>query len=118
MVNRPTINKIDVFDASMPADIEFCWQGIQPYASRLYIYESDASSESSQPVFTQYCESIRLRQQIPANTQKNSHSYYAVIILYDYRTAFNIDNRCGRIAGDIADIGYNSRCVRNIMQIH
>ena len=83
MVNRPTINKIDVFDASMPADIEFCWQGIQPYASRLYIYESDASSESSQPVFTQYCESIRLRQQIPANTLKNSHSYYAVIILYD-----------------------------------
>lgn len=83
MVNRPTINKIDVFDASMLADIEFCWQGIQPYASRLYIYESDTSSESSQPVFTQYCESIRLRQQIPANTLKNSHSYYAVIILYD-----------------------------------
>ena len=39
---KPIVNKITPFDAEMDKEIGFAWNGSQPYANRLVIYNADS----------------------------------------------------------------------------
>ena len=78
-MSKPTINKIQPFDAAREAFIAFCWSGFQIYSNRIIIRDS----ASMNVVYDQTVPSMSLRHDISANILENGKTYVVECQVFD-----------------------------------
>lgn len=76
---KPTINKIEPFDADYDAVITFSRTGIQPYSNRIIICDSS----TLESVYDNTVDTMQLKQDIPAGTLKNGKTYIIQCQMFD-----------------------------------
>lgn len=76
---KPIVNKITPFDAEMDKEIGFAWNGSQPYANRLVIYNAD----SMEMVYDKKITTFTHSHTIPAGTLKNGKQWIAQFQTFD-----------------------------------
>lgn len=79
MAIKPTINKINVFDANKEYIIEFDYQGNQPYINEIFVYDTYTNEQ----VYHNTIETMKFTHPIPQRTLVNGKQYYARICVYD-----------------------------------
>lgn len=78
-LSTPTINKIDVFDATKEFEFEFSYSGTQAVKNRLVIRKNDDYSI----VYDQTEERLKLTHTLPANTLINNTTYVVQVQVFD-----------------------------------
>ena len=78
-LSTPTINKIDVFDATKEFEFEFSYSGTQAVKNRLVIRNNDDYSI----VYDQTEERLKLTHTLPANTLINNTTYVVQVQVFD-----------------------------------
>lgn len=78
-LSTPTINKIDVFDATKEFEFEFSYSGTQAVKNRLVIRKNDDYSI----VYDKTEERLKLTHTLPANTLINNTTYVVQVQVFD-----------------------------------
>lgn len=78
-LSTPTINKIDVFDATKEFEFEFSYSGTQAVKNRLVIRKNDDYSI----VYDKTEERLKLTHTLPANTLTNNTTYVVQVQVFD-----------------------------------
>lgn len=76
---KPTIMRIQPFDANKDFEITLSWMGNRAHANRVIIYDSDTNNV----VFDDLVSSFALKHTIPAHTLQNSKKYIIQAQTYD-----------------------------------
>lgn len=75
-LSTPTINKIDVFDATKEFEFEFSYSGTQAVKNRLVIRKNEDYSI----VYDKIEERLKLTHTLPANTLINNTTYALCVL--------------------------------------
>ena len=75
---KPTIMRIQPFDANKDFEITLSWMGNRAHANRVIIYDSDTNN-----VVFDLVSSFALKHTIPAHTLQNSKKYIIQAQTYD-----------------------------------
>lgn len=78
-LSTPTINKIDVFDATKEFEFEFSYSGTQAVKNRLVIRKNNDYSI----VYDKTEERLKLTHTLPANTLTNNTTYVVQAQVFD-----------------------------------
>ena len=73
---KPTVNKIAPFDASLDKAFSFSWDGNQPYANRLIIYNAD----TMEPIYDRKISTFPHTHPLPAGTLANGKKFSTPVL--------------------------------------